>query len=141
MYMSTQQHTHHEPPAEAVVGWRAWNVEDGQLVSPVYSMLWLPNQHATARTYDGTPTAPAEHNCYGLHAFTQRDALQARFADAPVIGRVRLWGTVTQHQHGWRGQRGYPYELVVNPAACENADEVARLLEAYGVPVAVLELT
>jgi hypothetical protein len=69
-----------------------------------------------------------------------------------VIGRVSLWGTVVECQHGWRAERAYPASLAV-PAPLPQAPkrhilrprrqrshfrpaaEVARALREYGVPV------
>ena len=69
-----------------------------------------------------------------------------------VIGRVSLWGTVVECEHGWRAERAYPASLVV-PAPLPQAPkrrmlrrrrqrsrsrpaaEIAHALCAYGVPV------
>jgi hypothetical protein len=69
-----------------------------------------------------------------------------------VIGRVSLWGTVVECEHGWRAERAYPASLAV-PAPLPQAPtrhilrrrrqrsrsrpaaEIARALRAYGVPV------
>jgi hypothetical protein len=69
-----------------------------------------------------------------------------------VIGRVSLWGTVVECEHGWRAERVYLASLVV-PAPMPQAPkrhilrrrrqrsrsrpaaEIARALREYGVPV------
>lgn len=61
-----------------------------------------------------------------------------------VIGRVSLWGSVVECEHGWRASHAYPERLYVpslheeRETACD-ASEIARDLTTYGVPVEPLE--
>lgn len=52
-----------------------------------------------------------------------------------VVGQVHLWGRVIEHEHGWRAQYAYPYELFVKPTlddlfATADANEQARRVAA-----------
>jgi hypothetical protein len=65
-----------------------------------------------------------------------------------VIGRVSLWGTVIECGHGWRAAAAYPHDLLVVPVGRDGraevrhlAENVARELSVYGVPVDVLPCT
>lgn len=70
-----------------------------------------------------------------------------------VIGTVSLWGTVIECELGWRASHAYPERIYVpvpvgsrfsflrgglrHPAL--PAEEIARALAEYGVPVALVE--
>lgn len=56
-----------------------------------------------------------------------------------VIGAVSLWGSVVECERGWRAAFAYPDSLFV-PWRCSSAEKTAVDLEAYGVPVELLEV-
>ena len=56
-------------------------------------------------------------------------------AEARVFGRVLLWGATVEGTHGWRAACARPVEIFVPSAVIEPVEG----LEAYGVPVHVLE--
>ncbi len=61
-----------------------------------------------------------------------------------AIGRVSLWGSVVECEHGWRASRAYPERLYLLRRSEEEGslaprEEVAVGLSAYGVPLQVLE--
>jgi hypothetical protein len=66
-----------------------------------------------------------------------------------VIGRVALWGDVVECQGGWRAGVAYPIELFVPaPPRAQSGlrrrgylDEIVLALEAYRVPVDVVDFT
>src|SRR5262249_15273706 len=61
-----------------------------------------------------------------------------------VLGRVALWGSVLECEHGWRGSYAYPERLFV-PAtdpdgeAVPGVQEIALALTDYGVPVELVQ--
>lgn len=55
-----------------------------------------------------------------------------------IIGTVKLWGQVMQHQNGWRAMFAYPSKLWVFPHPSMVAEKLEEDLSVYGVPVAVL---
>ena len=77
----------------------------------------------------------------GLHATRAPDPLR-RTRDPAVLGTVALWGRVVEHEHGYRGEFGYPQRLRLAcylcfwqwgvPGACEV---VARRLGGRMVPL------
>jgi len=55
--------------------------------------------------------------------------------ESRVFGRVLLWGATVEGAHGWRAACARPVEIFVPSAVTEPVEG----LEAYGVPVHVLE--
>jgi hypothetical protein len=50
----------------------------------------------------------------GVYASKRLDSLRSMcFWDCGVRGEVLLWGTVVEHEHGWRAQFAYPKTLYV----------------------------
>jgi hypothetical protein len=61
-----------------------------------------------------------------------------------AIGRVSLWGSVVECEHGWRASRAYPECLYLlrrneEEGSLSPREEVAVGLSVYGVPLEVLE--
>ncbi|MCC6222952.1 MAG: hypothetical protein IT201_05615 [Thermoleophilia bacterium] len=93
----------------------------------------------------GTRTAAAALD-FGRQVSRKPDSV------ARVAGRVSLWGTVVECEDGWRASHAYPSRLLVPAAraarrlvpgrgglATAPAEGVAAALEAYGVPVDVVD--
>jgi hypothetical protein len=137
-----------------MVGWRVWaltETEDGpRLTSVVYDDVWSPRVAFDGHCHPGGCLAarwPALPHTCGIYAFKRRAAAaefpaywkRVRHPSAPdplafVAGRVSLWGKVIEHTDGFRGQRAYPYELVLTP----GQDRYARVLAGtYVVDVRV----
>lgn len=60
-----------------------------------------------------------------------------------AIGRVSLWGSVVEGEHGWRASHAYP-ERILLPKTDRRGkptpvDAIADGLACYGVPVEVIE--
>jgi hypothetical protein len=139
---------------EALVGWRAWKIVGGAraiaLSSIVYEEIWPHRRPLVSRCEGGGCLAARwpllAHSC-GIHAFKSRtEALGfprswegVRFSaprqpEAYVIGRVSLWGRVTEHERGYRAEYAYPYELVLSPS---QASFRPLLGAAYAVDVTI----
>jgi hypothetical protein len=54
-----------------------------------------------------------------------------------VAGRVLLWGTVVECEHGWRASYAYPERIYVHSGTDWplDADRLTGALASYGVPV------
>jgi hypothetical protein len=129
------------PPAE---GWKIWRVDkdDGRvrLRSVLYGSLWVPGRPAVAdckRLRRARHEAPSRTCECGIHA--AKELLEWSHylrvgSGERVFGRVLVWGSLVEGEHGWRGAFAYPASIVV-PAAVEDADSVAEGLRVYGVPV------
>jgi hypothetical protein len=145
--------------SRAVVAWRFWGVgvDDAgraRLRSPYRETLWEPGEPFVARCLSPQLTlGPAGHRhqapdprcrC-GAYGGTYRDLRAflgthlARPSEAPVLGRVELWGTVLVEHTSWRSSFAYPERLLV-PTFVPGAYTVADELQAYGVPVGILDV-
>jgi hypothetical protein len=58
------------------------------------------------------------------------------YAEQGVHGEVYLWGTVVEHELGWRAQFAYPKTLVVGPESLEELESLKILIE-YGADLFV----
>jgi hypothetical protein len=126
------------------VGWKVWRVADGVLLSVLYGDRWPVEEpvRATCRRHTHVAHEAPSPSCEcGIHAGRELGAWDHYLAVGPeerVFGRVLLWGAVLEGRAGWRGELARPVEIFVPPAVA-GAPEVARALQAYGVPVHVLE--
>lgn len=136
--------------AEAVVGWRTWSLAElpdggGLALRPVAAgrRPWPARQpaHGTCRL-SRRHDAPVFGCLCGLHAARDPERLR-RIRDPAVLGTVALWGRVVEHDHGYRGQLGYPQRLRLvcylclwrrGPDAC-SPDVVVRLRWGRLVPL------
>jgi hypothetical protein len=85
--------------------------------------------------------APSPNCECGIHAGRELSAWShylAVGAESRVFGRVFLWGSTVEGAHAWRAALARPAEIFVPPAVTDRRD-VADALQAYGVPVHVLE--
>ena len=157
-----------------LVGWRCWLVGEvcgaPRLVSVVYHVVWQPRQELTAECLRWRPQLlrpwrrrPPDHDpprecckCGVYAADTLQRALfyldRDGYGTEPlryrvlcrVLGRVALWGSVVECEHGWRGLYAYPERLFV-PASdragepVAGVEETARALSAYRVPVELVD--
>ena len=120
---------------EAIMGWRTWNLSDdasAPRLLPAGSGVgdaWPPLQAMTARC--GVPSilklgrrrhdAPDIDCRCGVYASRSLEAMERpRPAWPPpcVVGTVALWGTVIEHERGWRGRSAYPARLRLVCSMC-----------------------
>jgi hypothetical protein len=112
---------------EAISGWRAWNLSDGDrgpTLRPIGSGVdaWPPRRPVEARCGAsalltigiGRHSAPDIRCRCGIYAGRSLEALDQHrpaWPPAPVVGTVSLWGTVVEHERGWRARFAYPSRL------------------------------
>jgi hypothetical protein len=149
---------------EPVVAWRAWRVfrrgREARLSSLFVPATWSPHRSLTARCIawralwrwlgkgHEAPGVDCDCGIYGTTLDVLSEYLRPSTFTAPgarriVFGRVSLWGSVVECTSGWRAGIAYPERLFVPACAWrsrEKAALVASGLEAYGVPVEVLEV-
>jgi hypothetical protein len=143
--------------AEGVSGWRFWEVvetaEGWRLRSPYWSTDWAAGEPFRAeclgvqkelRAFARSHAAPGKSCRCGIYGGTYGQlqsflrANVAQYASVPVLGQVSLWGSVEQCANGWRASHAYPLALSVSTLS-RRAYDIAASLEAYGVPVEVLD--
>jgi hypothetical protein len=142
---------------EPVVAWRVWlalhSAGEFRLTSVYHRAQWplrKPLEAVCNRLhlpFRGRHEAPAMRCRCGIYAalpdvardYFPHDSL--RPTTPAIVGRVHLWGSVVECEHGWRGSRAYPERLFV-PTLGRDPDTIARIargLKGYGVPVDVLD--
>jgi|SRR5690348_13792016 len=91
-----------------IIGWRAWRLaRNGLLQSIAHDNIWLPGE-IMGHNDDDSTIKINDHGASGVYAFSNRSyALKdTQFANTPnlVFGSVRLWGTVIEHEYGYRAE-------------------------------------
>jgi hypothetical protein len=137
-----------------IVAYRLWQWDASGLKS-LNGVPWVAGQPLTARCgvlrrgkFVGLPAHP-DHNVpqtdcrCGVYASKILDTLRSMcFWDWGVRGEVFLWGTVVEHQHGWRAQFAYPKSLHVPsdilPATLAEIRSRFQSLVAYGCDIFIL---
>lgn len=120
--------------SDPVEGWRIWNLADtaaGPTLVPAGSGVdaWVPRKAAEARCGAsailtlgrGPHRAPAlDCRCgiYAARSLETFDRPRPAWPPPPVVGTVALWGTVIEHEGGWRAQWAYPSRLALVCAMC-----------------------
>jgi hypothetical protein len=88
-----------------ILAWRVWSTDGRFLISSTVTQVWVPGEAAHA-----TPRGEAP----GIYGYRSPQLLaNSRYAEhsSAVFGTVALWGTVEEHQEGYRGEWGYPSAL------------------------------
>jgi hypothetical protein len=137
----------------AFVGWRSWRILPYDALGQAPSIrlcacgtqgipkVWEPRKaiRAVCGTYEQAHEAPWE-NCHcGIHAYASEENARthlATFVDCTnrkkdgvlgwAFGRASLWGRIVEHEHGWRAEHAYPYDITVYGTA-QLAAMVQRL--------------
>jgi hypothetical protein len=119
---------------DPIDGWRIWNLSEdseGPRLRPAGSGVdtWQPRSAMEARcgvprlSLTGKPrhAAPDPRCTCGIYAARSLDALERprpAWPPPPVAGTVSLWGTVIEHERGWRGRFAYPSRLRLVCSMC-----------------------
>ena len=114
--------------------WRVWSSRDGLSLHSVAAAPalgeWAPLRPMEARCgyREMRPPAcecescPGESNKCGIYAY--REAPSAVTHAMGIVGRVALWGTVIEHQTGYRGQFAYPIDVAYGHCTrCGSAEK------------------
>jgi hypothetical protein len=95
-----------------------------RLASVIHDAAWPAAAPLVARCDLHAHDAPDERCTCGIHAARSPDDVTTylRGRDDPrtvarVVGRVRVWGRVVEHERGWRASHALPLELVVGDDA------------------------
>lgn len=127
---------------EPLIGYRvwAWN-EQRQLHSLYNGEPWLPYiaKQATCAGINHGLTSPEERCSCGIYAFSSLGRLLREMPSVHdgkrVFGEVALWGTVIEHEHGWRAEYAYPRVLTSREAAerygVEYDDRLSTHYQSY----------
>jgi len=112
-----------------IIAYRAWRCDAAGLKS-VCGEPWNPGQPLAARcrvysagtivgraeaAHDAHDAPQANCTC-GVYASKSLEHLRTTgYARYGIHGEVNLWGTVVEHEQGWRAQFAYPKNLYLPP--------------------------
>jgi hypothetical protein len=126
-----------------VVGYRVWRWDAAGLKS-LNGIEWHPGKAfaAECRT-QGCHEAPQSDCTCGVYAARSLDHLRwTGYTQHGIHGEVCLWGTVVEHEDGWRAQFAYPKNFVVPlsmvPLGMSRVESWLAALSAYGCDIFVL---
>lgn len=132
-----------------IEGYRFWYLPAETLFLRSYWMtaaIWLPYQRVEAQCLAHMTCISSGDSCKaGIYAFKDFVTAAACYYEAMemsiahsipensadkwfVLGKVKLWGNVVEHETGWRAQYGYPSLFYT------TSERIQPLAELYGVP-------
>jgi hypothetical protein len=139
-----------------IIGYRVWRWDAAGLKS-LNGKLWSPGQPLAAvcrvagrETFDGraenaknAPELPQTNCTCGIYAAkTFHHLCSVGYAKCGIHGEVYLWGTVVEHELGWRAQFAYPKSLFLPPdlIPSDTKEMESRLeaLAAYGTDIFIV---
>jgi hypothetical protein len=140
-----------------IVGYRGWTW-DAKGLKSLCGERWHPNQSLAARcrasavvgTIAGRVEGHDSHdapqvNCTcGVYAAKSLEHLRKNGYDrCGIYGEVCLWGTVVEHERGWRAQLAYPKNLFLSldalPLTLAEIRPRLQALTLYGSDIFVLD--
>jgi hypothetical protein len=140
-----------------IVGYRGWTWDTKGLKS-LCGERWHPNQSLAARcrasavvgTIAGrieghdSHEAPQPKCTCGVYAAKSLEQLRKNGYDrCGIYGEVCLWGTVVEHERGWRAQLAYPKNLFLSldalPFTLAETWPRLQALTLYGSDIFVLD--
>lgn len=123
-----------------IIAHRVWQWDLAGLTS-LNGERWHPGRAMTARCNAGDLHEPPQKCCScGIYSARSMDQLhEIGYAAFAIYGEVYLWGTVVEHELGWRAEFAYPKSLVVPfemiPVDANEAQNHLQALVAYGVDI------
>jgi len=124
-----------------ILAYRLWEWGADGLRS-LNAVPWIAGQPLVARCGVRRHEPPGAECICGVYASKSLDSLRSmRLWDCGVRGEVLLWGTVVEHQEGWRGQFAYPKSLHLPPdslpATLTETQSRLRSLTAYRCDISI----
>jgi hypothetical protein len=128
-----------------IVGYRVWRWDAAGLRS-LNGKRWSPRQPLAAKC--GAGNAHDAHEPHlectcGVYAAKSREHLrQLGYEGRGIRGEVHLWGTVVEHERGWRARFAYPKTLFLPPdlipSDTKEMESRLRALEAYNLDISIV---
>lgn|GEM_PF-1720988 len=127
---------------EAVVGYRAWHVEEDGLLRPwtFLALPWSPGANHAVCARDVRHAPPVADCMCGLYALTDPADRRLDFRADQAVGAIAAWGDLEVHRSGFRAEHACVTALAVpERAGFEQREALARAAERYGVPLVAPE--
>lgn len=125
--------------SKKVIGYRAWVVNHGWILSPAGYQTGRPWNKGTNTAHCGKAPHPAPlHNCTcGLYARHSLDIVNASYAGRGyVIGAIAAWGRIEVHHDGFRAE----HAEIVGLAQSGSDANWQLIVDMYEVPLVPMEL-
>lgn len=126
-----------------LVGYRVWQWDEAGLMS-LNAVRWRAGEVFSAEcSAKGGHESPLTDCTCGVYASKSLGHLRRLgYTENRIYGEVLLWGTVVEHEEGWRAQFAYPKNLVVPlaevPLGMRRVESWLATLAAYGCDISVL---
>jgi glycine cleavage system H lipoate-binding protein len=123
---------------EAVVGYRAWHIEDDGLLRPwtFTALPWQPGANRAVCARDVRHAPPVADCMCGLYALTDPGDRRLDFRADQAVGAIAAWGDLEVHRTGFRAEHACVTALALpDRAGFEQREALARAAERYGVPL------
>ena len=123
---------------EAVVGYRAWHVEEDGLLRPwtFMALPWQPGANRAVCARDVRHAPPVADCMCGLYALTDPADRRLDFRADQAVGAIAAWGDLEVHRSGFRAEHACVTALALpDRAGFEQREALARAAERYGVPL------
>ena len=119
-----------------MVGYRVWQWDALGLKS-LNGVQWHPGKAFAAECRTQGCQEPPRSDCTcGIYASKSLNDLRwTGYTHHGIHGEVCLWGTIVEHERGWRAQFAYPKNLVVPlsmlPLGMSSVESRLAILAAY----------
>lgn len=123
---------------QAVVGYRAWHVDDDGWLRPwtFTARAWQPGVNVAVCARDHRHVAPVATCMCGLYALTNPADRRLNFRADQAVGAVAAWGEMEVHRSGFRAQQACVVALALPDRLGDGARaRLERAAERYGVPL------
>lgn len=137
---------------EALMGWKAFCIEQGVLRSASQKTEWLPDQALKAKCTSSitdekkknceSPMATCSCGIYGGDARSSAEqylgqGMQVGYnpeaANSTFLGTIAGWGKYVRHMGGWRAQYAYPQAFYLK----QDQEHFVPILRKFHVPISV----
>jgi glycine cleavage system H lipoate-binding protein len=130
----------HDAPdfIEAVVGYRAWHIDDDGLLRPwtFTALPWQPGANRAVCARDVRHAPPVTDCMCGLYALSDPADRRLDFRADQAVGAIAAWGEMEVHRSGFRAEHACVTALALpDGAGFEQCEALARAAERYGVPL------
>ena len=123
---------------QAVVGFRAWHLEDDGTLRPwtFTALPWDPGANAAVCARDVRHAPPVADCMCGLYALSDPADRRLDFRADQAVGAIAAWGDLEVHRTGFRASHACVTALALpDGAGYEMREALARAARRYGVPL------
>jgi hypothetical protein len=128
---------------EALMGWKAFCIEDGKLRSASQKTEWRPDQPLVAectadKVHCQSPMATCTCGIYGSDRRTSAEeylgsGMFNQDNTNKFLATIAGWGKYVRHNSGWRCQYAYPQHFYLK----QEQEEFVPILRKFHVPISV----